>query len=62
MATVCQRFGLKTTATVSWFRIQNQGQWFGDLGIKITMTISWFEPQNQVGGGLSVCALKPISI
>jgi hypothetical protein len=61
MATVYQWFGLKTTATVSWFGPQNQGRWFGDLGLKITMTSSWFGPQNQVGGGLSVCASKPMS-
>jgi hypothetical protein len=24
-------------------------------------TVSWFVPQNQVGGGLSVCASKPMS-
>jgi hypothetical protein len=58
---VCQWFGLKTTVTVSWFGPQNQGRRFGDLGLKITMTISWFGPQNQVGGGLLVCASKPMS-
>jgi hypothetical protein len=33
---------------------------FGDLAHKITDTVSWFRPQNQVGGGLSVCASKPM--
>jgi hypothetical protein len=47
MGTVCQWFGLKTTATVSWFGPQNQGRRFGDLGLKITATVSWFGPQNQ---------------
>jgi hypothetical protein len=61
VATVCQWFSLKTIATVSWFGPQNQGRRFGDLGIQIPATISWFGPQNQVGGGLSVCALKPMS-
>jgi hypothetical protein len=37
VGTVCERFGLKTTTTVSWFG-----------------------PQNQVGGGLFVCASKPM--
>jgi hypothetical protein len=60
VATVCRWFGLKTTTTVSWFGPQNQGRRFGDLGIKITTTVSWFGPQNQVGGGLSVCASKPM--
>jgi hypothetical protein len=31
-----------------------------DLAYKITASISWFGPQNQVGGGLSVCASKPL--
>jgi hypothetical protein len=61
VVTVCQWFGLKTIATIYWFGPQNQGQWFGDLGLQITMTVSWFGPQNQVGGGLSICALKPMS-
>jgi hypothetical protein len=52
---------LKITVTASWFGPQNQGRQFGDLGLKITVTISWFWPQNQVGGGLSVCASKPMS-
>jgi hypothetical protein len=47
VATVCQWFGLKTTAIVSWFGPQNQGRWFGDLRLKITATVSWFGPQNQ---------------
>jgi hypothetical protein len=46
---------------VSWLGPQNQGQQFGDLGLKVTVTISLFGPQNQVGGGLSVCASKPMS-
>jgi hypothetical protein len=58
---VYQWFSLKTTATVSWFGPQNKGRQFGDLDIKITMTVSWFGAQNQVGGGLSVCASKPMS-
>jgi hypothetical protein len=61
MVMVCQWFGLKTTTTVFWFGLQNQGQRFGDLGLKITTIISWFGPQNQVGGGLSLCASKPMS-
>jgi hypothetical protein len=61
VAMVCQCFGLKTTVTISWFGPQNHGQQFGDLGLKITTTVSWFGPQNQVGGGLSVCASKPLS-
>jgi hypothetical protein len=32
MAMVCQWFGLKTTAMVSWFGLQNQGLRFGELG------------------------------
>jgi hypothetical protein len=67
------RFGLKTggydscglaskpLARVSWFEPQNRQLWFGDLAHKITMTVSWFGSQNQVGGGLSVCASKPMS-
>jgi hypothetical protein len=47
--------------TVFWFEPQNQGQRFGDLGLKITITVSWFDHQNQVGGGLLVCASKPMS-
>jgi hypothetical protein len=58
---VCQWFDLKTTVTISWFGHQNQGWRFGDLGLKITVTVSWFGPQNQVGGGLLVCASKPMS-
>jgi hypothetical protein len=61
VVTVCQWFGLKTIATVSWFGPQNQGQRSGDLGLKITTTVSWFGPQNHVGGGFSVCASKPMS-
>jgi hypothetical protein len=61
VAIVCQWFGLKTTATVSWFGPQNQGCWFGDLGLKIIVTLSWFGPQNQVGGCLWVCTSKPMS-
>jgi hypothetical protein len=61
VATVCQWFGLKTNAIVSWFGPQNQGGWFGDLGLKITMTVSWFGRQNQVGGGLSFCTSKPMT-
>jgi hypothetical protein len=52
-------FSLKTTAMISWFGPQNQGRQFGNLGLKIT--VSWFGPQNQVGGGLLVCASKPMS-
>jgi hypothetical protein len=52
--TVCQWFGLKTTAMISWFAPQNQCRQFGDLCLKITAMISWFEPQNQAGFGLSV--------
>jgi hypothetical protein len=55
---VCQWFGLKTTATVSWFGPQNQDRWFDDLDLKITVTVSWLGPQNQVGAGLSICASK----
>jgi hypothetical protein len=61
VAMVYQWFDLKITVTVSWFGPQNQGQRFDDLGLKITATVSWFGPQNQVGGGLSVCASKPMS-
>jgi hypothetical protein len=61
VAMVYQWFDLKITMMVSWFGPQNQGQRFGDLGLKITVTVSWFVPQNQVGGGLSVCASKPMS-
>jgi hypothetical protein len=53
--------GLKITITVFWFGPQKQGQRFSDLGIKITVTVFWFDHQNQVGGGLSVCASKPMS-
>jgi hypothetical protein len=60
VAMVWQWFGPKTTATVSWFGPQNQGQRFGYLGLKITVTVSWFGPQNQVKGDLSVCASKPM--
>jgi hypothetical protein len=49
VAMVCQWFGLKTTAKVSWFGPQNQGRWFGDLGLKITTMVSLFGPQNQLG-------------
>jgi hypothetical protein len=62
VAMVCQWFGLKTTATVSWFGPQNHGRRFGDLGLKITVMVSWFGPQNQVAGGLSVCPSEPISV
>jgi hypothetical protein len=51
---------LKTTMTVSWFGPQNQDRQFDDLGPKITVMISWFRPQNHVGGGLLVCASKPM--
>jgi hypothetical protein len=61
VAMVCQWFGLKTTATVSWFGPQNQGRRFGDLRLKITATVSWFGHQNQEGGGLSVCDSKLMS-
>jgi hypothetical protein len=61
VAMVCQRFSLKTTATVIWFGSQNQGQRFGDLGLKIITTVSWFEPQNQVGGYLLVCSSKSMT-
>jgi hypothetical protein len=61
VVTVCQWFGLKTTATVSWFGPQNQVRQFGDLGLKITTMVSWFGPQIHVGGGLSVCTSKPMS-
>jgi hypothetical protein len=61
VATVCEWFGLKTTATISWFRPQNQGRRFGNLGLKITTMVSWFGSQNQVGGGLLVCTSKPMS-
>jgi hypothetical protein len=60
VATVCQKFGLKTTMKISWFGPQNQCRRFGDLGLKITAVVSWFGPQNLVGGGLSVCASKPM--
>jgi hypothetical protein len=40
VVTVCQGFGIKTTATVSWFEPQIQGQRFGDLRLKIIATIS----------------------
>jgi hypothetical protein len=46
VATVCQWFGLKTTATVSWFGPQRQSRRFGYLGLKITVRVSWFGPQN----------------
>jgi hypothetical protein len=59
---VYQWFGLKTTTTVSWFGPQIQGQQFGELSLKMTMMFSWFAPQNQVGGGLLVCASKPMNI
>jgi hypothetical protein len=58
---ICQWFGLKTTATVSWFEPQNQSRWSGDLDLKITTTVSWFVPQNQLGEGLSVSASKPMN-
>jgi hypothetical protein len=61
MITVCQWFGLKTTASVCSFVPQNQGRWFGALGLKITVMIFWFGPQNQMGGGLSICASKLMS-
>jgi hypothetical protein len=50
----------KPLARVSRFGHQNQHLWFGDLAHKITATVSLFGPQNQVGGGLLVCASKPI--
>jgi hypothetical protein len=56
VVTVCQRFGLKTTVTVSWFGPHIKSRRFGDLGIKIITMVFWFGPQNQVRGGLSVCA------
>jgi hypothetical protein len=55
---VCQWFGLKTTATVSWFGPQNQGRRFGDLGLKFKATFSWLGLQNHVRGDLSVCSSK----
>jgi hypothetical protein len=61
MAMICQWFGLKTTATVSWFGPQNQSRWSGDLDLKITTTVSWFVPQNQLGGGLLVSASKAMN-
>jgi hypothetical protein len=61
VAMVCQWFGLKTTMRVSWFVPQNQGRRFGDFDLKITTTVFLFGPQNQVGGGLLVCASKPMS-
>jgi hypothetical protein len=60
VGTVCQWFGLKTNAMVSWFGPQNQCRRFG-LGLKSTMTVSLFGPQNQVRGGLPVCASKLMS-
>jgi hypothetical protein len=56
VARVCQWFGFKTTATVSWFGSQNQGQQFGNLGLKIIVTVSWFGLQNQ---GEEVCRFEP---
>jgi hypothetical protein len=47
VVTICQWFGLKTIATVSWFGHQNQGRWFGDFGLKIIATVCRFAPQNQ---------------
>jgi hypothetical protein len=61
VVTVCQWFGLKTIATVSWFGPENQGRRSSDLGLKITTMVSWFGPQNHVGGGFLVCASKPMS-
>jgi hypothetical protein len=40
VATVCQWFGIKTTAVVSWFGPQNQGRRFDDLGLKIIVMVS----------------------
>jgi hypothetical protein len=56
LAMVCQRFGLKTIVTISWFGPQNQVRQFGDLSLKITMMISWFGPQNQAE---EVCRFVP---
>jgi hypothetical protein len=50
----------KPLAQVFWFGPQNWQLQFGVLAHKITVMISWFEHQNQVGGGLSVCASKPM--
>jgi hypothetical protein len=44
---VCQWFGLKTTATISWSGPKNKGRWLDDLDLKITMTVSSFGPQNE---------------
>jgi hypothetical protein len=61
VVTVYLWFALKIIVIVSWFGSQNQGRQFADLGIKITAMVSLFGPQNQVGGGLMVCASKPMS-
>jgi hypothetical protein len=61
MAMVYQWFGLKTTVIVSYLGPQKQSRRFDDLSLKIIMMVSWFGPENQVGGGLSVCASKPMS-
>jgi hypothetical protein len=56
VAMICQWFGLKTTAMVSYFGPQNQGRRFGDLDLKIIVIVYWFEPQNQ---GEKVCWFAP---
>jgi hypothetical protein len=61
VATVCQWFGLKTTAMVSWFGPENLNRWFGDFRLKMIAMVSWFWPQNLVGGGLLVCASNTMS-
>jgi hypothetical protein len=50
----------KLFARVSRFGHQNRLQRFDDLIHKITATVFWFVPQNPVGGGLSICASKPM--
>jgi hypothetical protein len=58
VAMVCQWFGFKTIATISWFGPQKQDRRFGDLGLKITVMVSWFGPQNQ---GEEVCWFMPLN-
>jgi hypothetical protein len=61
VATIHVVLASKPLTRVFRFETQNRQVRFGDLAHKITATVSWFGPQNQVGGGLSVCASKPMT-
>jgi hypothetical protein len=61
--TVSPGLALKPVATVLVVWPQNHSLGFFGLSLKTGSCdlVSWFVPQNQVGGGLSVCTLKPMS-